>query len=93
MYLLLPMMRSGHRRQQTAWVHEFELAAQRRIGVNAVVIDVVDARPPLVRLEFVGMARDEGLHFAESGNPSASARSSTKLLAPKTFPKNQIAVY
>jgi hypothetical protein len=51
-------MRRGHRRQRAARAHEFELAAEGRIGIDATVVDIVDARPAGagMRVEFVGVA-------------------------------------
>ena len=69
-------MRRVHRRQRPARIHELELAAQRRIGIDAAIVDVIDARPegPGMGMEFVAVAAavDVRPHVAVPGHGKVS---------------------
>ena len=45
-----------HHRHRPARVHEFELAAQRRVGVDAAIVDIVDCRPHRLGMRVVLVA-------------------------------------
>ena len=88
-------MRRVHRRQRSARIHEFELAAQRRIGGDAAVVDVVDSRPvgAGVRVEFVAVAAavEVGPHVGAPCPGSAARAIADIALAVRRHPVGEVA--
>src|SRR5471030_2864039 len=65
-------VRRIHHRERPARIEEFELATQRRIGIDAAIVDIVDARPvgARVRVETIAIAVaiDVRPHVADPGH-------------------------